>query len=99
MHKIKADTRILLTGTPIQNSLGELCNLLWFCMPNLFEALTDLDTSSNKDIKLNWLQNLSSAFLLRRLKGDVLKDLPKKHCVVFGCKLTEGQKVQILFNE
>ncbi|CAD7958577.1 unnamed protein product [Amoebophrya sp. A120] len=93
MHKIKAEKRILLTGTPIQNSLNELCNLLWFCMPSVFSALTELDTAKDKKLKLNWLQNLSSAFLLRRLKSDVLKDLPNKKVLVFATDLTASQKL------
>eukprot|EP00392_Amoebophrya_sp_AT5.2_P008418 g8439.t1 len=108
MHKIKAERRVLLTGTPIQNSLSELCNLLWFCTPSVFQPLTELDTSpgggtgggnsASKAAKeqtkqsRQWVQNMSSAFLLRRLKGDVLKDLPEKRVKVMCCELTAEQR-------
>ena len=43
-------------------------------------------------MKLTWVQSLCSAFLLRRLKSDVLKDLPKKECIVYSCDLSTTQR-------
>lgn len=96
MHKIHAEQRILLTGTPIQNNLPELCNLLWFAMPRHFEVLTQIDRKSGsrqeRSVTLKWVQNLSSVFLLRRLKSDVLRDLPQKEVIVLKCQLSAEQR-------
>ncbi|KRY54087.1 Lymphoid-specific helicase [Trichinella britovi] len=100
LRKISSDGRLLLSGTPLQNNVAELWSLLNFIMPELFgelswfeeyfnfEGLTsaNVDTveASKKEI-LEKLHNLLAPFILRRLKVDVINNLPmKKEHTVFA---------------
>ncbi|KRX77424.1 Lymphocyte-specific helicase [Trichinella sp. T6] len=100
LRKISSDGRLLLSGTPLQNNVAELWSLLNFIMPELFgelswfeeyfnfEGLTsaNVDTvkASKKEI-LEKLHNLLAPFILRRLKADVINNLPmKKEHTVFA---------------
>ncbi|KAK3736329.1 hypothetical protein QZH41_020800 [Actinostola sp. cb2023] len=82
--KFKRNFTILLTGTPVQNNLTELYSLLSFVSPEIFESdlveeflenFADIKETSGKS---NDLQYLLSPFLLRRVKSEVMKDLPQK---------------------
>ncbi|KRX21327.1 Lymphoid-specific helicase [Trichinella nelsoni] len=100
LRKVSSDGRLLLSGTPLQNNVAELWSLLNFIMPELFgelswfeeyfnfEGLTsaNVDTveTSKKEI-LEKLHNLLAPFILRRLKADVINNLPmKKEHTVFA---------------
>ncbi|KRX91798.1 Lymphocyte-specific helicase, partial [Trichinella pseudospiralis] len=100
VRKISSDGRLLLSGTPLQNNMAELWSLLNFIMPELFgelswfeeyfnfEGLTTANTdtleASKKEI-LEKLHNLLAPFILRRLKADVISNLPmKKEHTVFA---------------
>ncbi len=82
--RLQATNRIILTGTPIQNHLGELWNLMQFINPGL---LGSYDHFSNRFInpidagaeepRLQ-LRRLVSPFLLRRTKQEVARELPDK---------------------
>jgi SNF2 family DNA or RNA helicase len=79
--KLKAYFRMALTGTPIQNHLGEIWNLFNFINPGLLGSLNHFteryikndDGSTRKQLK-----RLISPFLLRRTKAAVLDELPPK---------------------
>jgi SNF2 family DNA or RNA helicase len=78
-------TRLALTGTPIENSLAELWSIFDFLMPgylynyhkfcNKFEKPIAKDQNSRITERL---RSLVRPFILRRLKNDVLKELPQK---------------------
>ncbi len=82
---IKSDVRFALTGTPIENSLSDLWSIFDFIMPgfllnyNKFKDKYEIPIvkSEDKDI-LNRLHKQIKPFILRRLKKDVLKELPDK---------------------
>jgi len=86
LASLNAKHRLLLTGTPIQNTLGELFSLLRFLDKDLFtrraEGLFTAQAASASKAKLDGflsdLKRVVSPFILRRSKSDVLKDLPKK---------------------
>jgi SNF2 family DNA or RNA helicase len=77
--------RFTLSGTPVENSLFELFSLFRFINSGLFSTLADfkrdyvfpIQNEANEDIA-KILKAKISPFLLRRLKQDVLKDLPAK---------------------
>ena len=80
VKSIKANCKIALTGTPIENNLLELWSIFDFIMPMY---LFSEDKFKEKFVKgsdedLKELKELISPFILRRLKEDVLHELPKK---------------------
>jgi len=97
---IQAVHRLILTGTPIENSLEELWSLFDFLMPGL---LSTYDRFVEKYIKQNTysllpkdnvdsLKKKVSPFILRRMKEDVLDDLPPVSEIFYHCHLTDVQK-------
>ncbi|KFD58488.1 hypothetical protein D918_07114 [Trichuris suis] len=104
LMQLNARQRILLTGTPLQNNLVELVSLMHFVMPDLFakyahnlkELLASFEfkngvSSSCKDSKIEQAKRIMKTFTLRRLKSEVLEQLPKKHERLELCELTETQ--------
>ncbi|MFZ0565536.1 MAG: DEAD/DEAH box helicase [Chlamydiales bacterium] len=97
---IQAKHRLILTGTPIENSLEELWSLFDFLMPGLLSSydrfvekyIRNCGCMSDKTGNLKTLKQKVSPFILRRLKEDVLDDLPPVSEIVYHCHLTEKQK-------
>lgn len=82
---INSQNRYALTGTPIENRLSELWSIFDFLMPgflygyDVFKKEMETPIVKNKDEgAMKRLQKMVSPFILRRLKEDVLKDLPEK---------------------
>jgi len=87
--------KILLTGTPIQNSMQELHSLLSFVSPDLFHDvevfLEKYGDMKSKD-RIDELHEEIRPFILRRLKEDVEKSVPPKEETVIEVELTVAQK-------
>lgn len=84
VKKITAAFKLALTGTPIENRLSELWSIFDYLMPGFlytyqkFREEIETPIVVNKDEnKMERLQRMIRPFILRRLKGDVLKDLPE----------------------
>jgi len=82
---INSQTRYALTGTPIENRLSELWSIFDFLMPgflygyDVFKKEMETPIVKSKDeTAMKRLQKMVGPFILRRLKEDVLKDLPEK---------------------
>jgi SNF2 family DNA or RNA helicase len=73
VKRIKADHRFALTGTPVENSSEELWSIFHVVFPELFQGLRDFSHLTRKQIARR-----VRPFLLRRLKEDVLAELPEK---------------------
>jgi chromodomain-helicase-DNA-binding protein 4 len=73
----KARHRLLLTGTPLQNNLSELFNLLVFVEPEKyrFEDLQDQYASVQEKEIVAKLHDMLRPHILRRMKNEVLKDM------------------------
>ncbi|PWN50758.1 hypothetical protein IE53DRAFT_374447 [Violaceomyces palustris] len=91
-------SRLLITGTPLQNNLMELWSLLNFLLPDVFSNSEDFESwfkgkgDENQDSVVQQLHKVLRPFLLRRVKADVEKSLlPKKEINVF-VGLTEMQR-------
>jgi DNA helicase INO80 len=97
--------RLLLSGTPIQNSMGELWALLHFIMPTLFDSHEEFNEWFSKDIEshaenktgidekqISRLHMILKPFMLRRIKKDVENELSDKIEVMVFCPLTTRQK-------
>ncbi len=89
--------RLILTGTPIENSLEDLWSLFDYLMPNL---LSTFDRFVEKYIRVSreeqtdniqYLKRKLSPFILRRMKTDVLKELPAVSELNYHCQLSEVQ--------
>lgn len=95
---LKSDHRLAMTGTPVENHLGELWSLFEFLNPGMLgasSAFQKLTTSKNEQERAASLEMLSRAlrpFLLRRTKTQVLKDLPGKTEQILYCEMTGKQK-------
>ncbi|MBT2617971.1 MULTISPECIES: DEAD/DEAH box helicase [unclassified Bacillus (in: firmicutes)] len=85
--KIKAAHRFALTGTPIENSLEELWSLFHVVFPELFMGLKEYSNLSRKQISRR-----IRPFLLRRMKEDVLAELPEKIESLESVELLPDQK-------
>ena len=90
---MKIDRRLLLTGTPIQNSIGELFNLLMFLEPDQFSHSAATHYQVLEDAKkLAELRDIINPFILRRLKTKVEKSIPDKEERIIDVELTTLQK-------
>lgn len=98
VKQIKARHRLILTGTPIENSLDELWSLFDYLMPGLLSTYERfLEKYIKSPIKplnesLEQLKRKVSPFILRRMKKDVLEDLPPVSEIVYHCQLSDVQK-------
>ena len=88
-------SRVLMTGTPLQNNTQELWTLLNFIEPSLFRSMEEFDQNfgnmANRE-QVEALQRKISPFMLRRVKEDVAKDIPAKEETVIDVELTSIQK-------
>ena len=79
---LRARSRIILTGTPLQNNLGELWNLFQFINPGLLGEWSDFSArymrSDLDDDRKIFLRDIIQPFILRRTKEEVLSELPEK---------------------
>ena len=84
IKRIPARHRFALTGTPIENRLSELWSIFDFLMPGLlgsyarFRERYEASVIGGDEATSRRLQSLVGPFVLRRLKDDVLPDLPEK---------------------
>lgn len=97
--------RLLLTGTPVQNSMQELWALLHFIMPSLFDSHDEFSEWFSKDIEnhaenkgtlnehqLRRLHMILKPFMLRRIKRNVQNELGDKIEIDVYCDLSARQK-------
>lgn len=86
--------RLLITGTPLQNSLRELWALLHFIMPNKFQSWEDFEADHADADKKGYsrLHKELEPYLLRRVKKDVEKSLPAKVEQILRVEMTNIQK-------
>ena len=99
IKNIFAETRYALTGTPIENSLSELWSIFDFIMPGYlfgyrkFKELYETPIVKDNDERImQKLKKLIEPFVLRRIKGEVLTELPDKIITVLNSQMVEEQK-------
>lgn len=94
---IQAAHRLILTGTPIENSLDELWSLFDFLMPGLLSSYDRflekyVRSPGHANHELVTLRKKVNPFILRRMKKDVLSDLPPVTEITYHCHLSEIQR-------
>jgi SNF2 family DNA or RNA helicase len=97
---LEADYKIALTGTPVENNVGDLWSIMEFLNPGLLGRQSEfkrrffvpIQTGSDPEATKQ-LQRLTGPFILRRLKTDkaVIADLPDKMEMKVFCSLTKEQ--------
>ncbi|CAH2353064.1 TATA-binding protein-associated factor Mot1p [[Candida] railenensis] len=110
VKKIRAEHRLILSGTPIQNNVLELWSLFDFLMPGFLGtekvfhdkfakpiAASRTSKTSSKEqeagaLALESLHKQVLPFMMRRLKEDVLSDLPPKIIQDYYCELSDLQR-------
>ncbi|MEO0455784.1 MAG: DEAD/DEAH box helicase [Cyanobacteria bacterium P01_A01_bin.114] len=96
--KLQAGFKLLTTGTPIENHLGELWNLFRFINPGLLGSLdsfnqrfaTPIERYQDRQAR-NALKKLIQPFLLRRTKQQVLSELPSRTEIVLHVELSQPE--------
>lgn len=98
--ELQADFRLILTGTPIENHLGELWNLMQFINPGLLGSsdqfqkrfAVPIERDHNRETRQQ-LKRLVQPFLLRRTKSQVLTELPARTEVTIGVTLSHEESL------
>ncbi|MGF7144247.1 superfamily II DNA or RNA helicase [Anaerotaenia torta] len=102
VKRLKAKHRYALTGTPIENSLSELWSIFDFIMPEYLYSHSRFVELYEKPIMKEDSQALSDLhqhiepFILRRMKKDVLTELPDKYETKMLTDMSDGQKLVYL---
>ncbi len=95
---IPAEHRLILSGTPIENSLDEMWSLFDFLMPGFLSSYDRFVekyvrvTGAEQTKNLEYLRKKVAPFILRRMKADVLQDLPPVSEIVYHCQLSDMQQ-------
>lgn len=93
VRRFEAKFRVLATGTPVENRLTELWSLFEFLNPGLLGPLASFSTRLTTDGRATpTLKRLVAPFILRRLKREVLDDLPPKTEITIPVELPEEER-------
>ncbi len=109
---LQAEFKIITTGTPVENHLGELWTLFHFLNPGLLGSFKNFNEKFAVPIERdgdnearNRLRKIIRPFILRRLKSDVLQELPAKTEITLGVEMSneevllyEAQRLKALEN-
>uniref|UniRef100_A0A7S2IVN3 Chromatin-remodeling complex ATPase n=1 Tax=Haptolina brevifila TaxID=156173 RepID=A0A7S2IVN3_9EUKA len=100
LRSLDSHSRLLITGTPMQNNLHELWALLNFLLPDVFSSADQFDSwfdLSDKKVEeevISKLHKVLRPFLLRRVKADVEGSIPPKKELLVYTQLAPMQKEQ-----
>jgi len=99
VRELKAQHRLCLTGTPLENNLNELWSQMAFVNPGLFGSLNKFQEAFVKPVQkendkdsAEFLKRTIYPFLLRRTKEVVARELPAKTEIIHYCEMEPGQE-------
>lgn len=97
--RLQGDFKLITTGTPLENHLGELWNLFQFINPGLLGSMESFNERFAvpierfaDDTRRDQLRRLIQPFILRRRKNEVLKELPEKTEITLTVELSTEEK-------
>jgi superfamily II DNA or RNA helicase len=97
--QLQTDFRLIMSGTPVENHLGELWNLFQFANPGLLGSLDQFHErftlpieKFKDDARRDTLRRLVQPFILRRRKDEVLKELPAKTEITLSVELSADER-------
>ena len=88
---VRAKTRIIMTGTPLENNIQEYWGLMKIANPTELSYKMIMNGLSEEQI-IEKVKRLTSPFLLRRFKKDVIDDLPEKEERIVYCSFDDDQR-------
>ncbi|HNP02304.1 MAG TPA: SNF2-related protein, partial [Agitococcus sp.] len=98
VRQLDAKHRLCLTGTPMENHLGELWSLFYFLMPGFLSSQELFNKNYRHPIEKKGdnqlrqkLVNRIKPFMMRRLKTEVAKELPAKTTIEVNVDMSESQ--------
>jgi len=91
-RRLKADVKVGLTGTPVENHLGDLWSQFSVLNPGLLGSLKEFKERYGDGGNRERLKRLIYPFILRRTKAQVLRDLPPRVDEILYCEMTEKQR-------
>jgi superfamily II DNA or RNA helicase len=91
LRALRARTRFVLTGTPLENSFDDLRSLFAFLMPGLVEVMPAGARGEERTWHDQRLRQRTAPYILRRTKRSVAPELPDKIEQVLWCEPTAGQ--------
>ena len=90
---LDASHRLALTGTPVENHIGELFTIFKFLLPDIFhKKISSYKKLSDFDDDTRLVLKALRPFMLRRTKDEVLKELPEKTETILYCEMSSAQK-------
>ena len=99
LKSLEGEARFALTGTPIENSISELWSIFDFVMPgylynyNKFKKKFEQPITAGEDKEsLKRLKTMIEPFVLRRVKSEVLTELPDKNITIMKSQMTKEQE-------
>ncbi|MDI9497965.1 MAG: SNF2-related protein [Bacillota bacterium] len=93
---LRATHRFALTGTPIENALSELWSVFDFLMPGYLGSAARFHRLYVDEGRTEALRQLVAPFILRRMKSEVLRELPDKIETIIHCDMTVEQRALYL---
>ena len=97
IKRLNAETKFIMTGTPIENNIEEYWGLMRLINPDVLDKFSVISKDSTYEEVVHKTRRMTAPFLLRRMKSDVLTDLPVKQEQVLYCKMETKQ--QELYNK
>ncbi len=91
ISSLEASNKYLLTGTPLENNVQEYWNLMRIAVPTNM-TFSEVTNGIEAENIINKLKSITQPFLLRRLKSDVLKELPDRTEQTLYCQFSNLER-------